>query len=122
MLTAKDLHLGERFDDAPLVYPTLLKAALFTVVLACFKILEETELGVGRGNRRFQQGANHARKFAVHRRIGQKVVRTKFDSRQILGPVTGAGNDNPWKTNSYCAIEKKQLFIFAVREPILTNA
>lgn len=41
MLVAKDLHLGERFDEAPLIYPTLLKSALFTVVLACFKLMEE---------------------------------------------------------------------------------
>jgi len=46
MLVAKDLHLGERFDDAPLIYPTLLKSALFTVVLACFKILEDTAAGL----------------------------------------------------------------------------
>jgi hypothetical protein len=47
MLTAKDLHLGERiFDDAPLIYPTLLKAALFSVVLTCFKILEEAAIGL----------------------------------------------------------------------------
>jgi hypothetical protein len=49
MLVAKDLHLGERFNDAPLIYPTLLKSALFTVVLACFKILEEASLGFYHG-------------------------------------------------------------------------
>ena len=54
MLTAKDLHLGERFDEAPLIYPTLLKSALFTVVLACFKILEEAAVGVYHG-KSFQQ-------------------------------------------------------------------
>src|SRR5215469_8766398 len=45
MLIAKDLHLGERFDQAPLIYPTVLKSALFAVVLACFKILEEVAIG-----------------------------------------------------------------------------
>jgi hypothetical protein len=45
MLTAKDLHLGEQFEDAPLIYPTLLKSALFSVVLGCFKILEEAAIG-----------------------------------------------------------------------------
>jgi hypothetical protein len=30
MLTARDLHLGEKFDEAPLIYPTLLKSALFS--------------------------------------------------------------------------------------------
>jgi len=54
MLTAKDLHLGEKFDEAPLIYPTLLKAALFTVVLACFKILEEAAVGLYHG-KSFQQ-------------------------------------------------------------------
>jgi len=46
MLTAKDLHLGEQFDDAPLIYPTLLKSAVFSVVLACFEILEEAAIGL----------------------------------------------------------------------------
>lgn len=49
MLVAKDLHLGERFDDAPLIYPTLLKSALFTIVLACFKVLEEASVGLYHG-------------------------------------------------------------------------
>jgi len=49
MLVAKDLHLGEQFDEAPLIYPILLKSALFSVVLACFKILEEIAVGLYRG-------------------------------------------------------------------------
>ena len=54
MLVAKDLHLGERFDQAPLIYPTLFKSALFTVVLACFKLLEEVAIGLYR-RESFQQ-------------------------------------------------------------------
>jgi len=54
MLTAKDLHLGDRFDEAPLIYPTLLKSALFTAVLACFKVLEEAAVGLYHG-KSFQQ-------------------------------------------------------------------
>jgi hypothetical protein len=54
MLTAKDLHLGERFNDAPLIYPTLAKSALFTIVLACFKILEDAAIGMYHGQT-FQQ-------------------------------------------------------------------
>jgi hypothetical protein len=46
MLTAKDLHLGEKFDEAPIIYSTLLKSALYTLLLACFKILEETAVGL----------------------------------------------------------------------------
>jgi hypothetical protein len=45
MLVVKDLHLGEHFDDAPLIYPTLLKSTLYSVVLACFKILEDVGVG-----------------------------------------------------------------------------
>lgn len=49
LLIAKALHLGDRADKWPLVYPTLLKSALFTIVLACFKILEDAALGMYRG-------------------------------------------------------------------------
>jgi len=49
MLVARELHLGEQLDDAPLIYPTLLKSAVFTAVLACFKILEDAALGLYRG-------------------------------------------------------------------------
>jgi hypothetical protein len=44
-LIAKAFHLGESYDDAPLVYPTLLKSALFSMVLGAFKILEEAAVG-----------------------------------------------------------------------------
>jgi len=49
MLLAKDLHLGERPTREPLIYSTLRKSALFTVVLACFKILEEAAIGMYHG-------------------------------------------------------------------------
>lgn len=54
MLVAKDLNLGKRFNEAPLIYPTLLKSALFALVLACFKILEDGVVGHYRG-RSFSQ-------------------------------------------------------------------
>lgn len=37
MLAAKDLHLGEQFNEAPLIHPTLVKSALLSLVLAGFK-------------------------------------------------------------------------------------
>jgi len=40
---------GRPVRCAPLIYTTLLKSAAFTVVLACFKILEEAALGMYRG-------------------------------------------------------------------------
>lgn len=45
VLVARDLHFGERFDDAPLIYPTIFKSALFTILLACFKIVEDAAVG-----------------------------------------------------------------------------
>jgi hypothetical protein len=45
MLFAQDLHFAEWLDDAPLIYPTLLKSFLFTIVLACFEIAEEFAIG-----------------------------------------------------------------------------
>ena len=45
MLVAQELHLADQFRDAPLIYPTLLKSFVFTIVLACFKIAEETAIG-----------------------------------------------------------------------------
>ena len=49
MLVAQELHLADQFRDAPLIYPTLLKSFVFTIVLACFKIVEEAVIG-GIGN------------------------------------------------------------------------
>jgi hypothetical protein len=46
MLIAKGLHLGDRYNEEPLVYTILVKAALFTIVLTCFKILEEYAIGL----------------------------------------------------------------------------
>ena len=49
ILIAKALHVGEWVEDWPLIYPSLLKSALFTILLACFKILEDAGLGMYRG-------------------------------------------------------------------------
>lgn len=45
MLLARKLDLAAGINDAPLIYPTLLKSAFFTVVLGCFKILEDVAVG-----------------------------------------------------------------------------
>jgi hypothetical protein len=45
MLVARKLDLSASMKDAPLIYPTLLKSAFFTVVLACFKMLEDAAVG-----------------------------------------------------------------------------
>jgi hypothetical protein len=49
VLAGKGLHLGDLPKDAPLIYPTLVKSALFSLLLAVFKILEAAAIGVYRG-------------------------------------------------------------------------
>jgi hypothetical protein len=49
MLVAQELHLADQFRDTPLIYPTLLKSFVFTIVLACFKIAEEATVGMFHG-------------------------------------------------------------------------
>jgi hypothetical protein len=55
ILVARKLDLSARIKDAPLIYPTLLKSAFFTVVLACFKILEDAAIAFHR-HQPFRQG------------------------------------------------------------------
>ena len=45
MLAAQNMHLADQFGDAPLIYPTILKSFVFAVLLAAFKIAEDTILG-----------------------------------------------------------------------------
>lgn len=54
MVIAKEFHFGEGFDDSPLIYPTLAKSASFSILLACFKIIEEAAVGLYHG-KTFQQ-------------------------------------------------------------------
>jgi len=50
VLIAKAFRLGETADGAPLAYPTVLKSALFSLVLAACKILEDAAVGFFHGN------------------------------------------------------------------------
>ena len=49
ILVGEELHLADQFRDAPLIYPTLLKSFVYTVLLACFKIVEEVAVGIYHG-------------------------------------------------------------------------
>jgi len=49
MLVAKELHIGEVAKERPLIYPTLLRSALFSIVLAFFKVLEHAVRGMFKG-------------------------------------------------------------------------
>jgi hypothetical protein len=49
ILVGQELHLADLFRDAPLIYPTLLKSSVYTLLLACFKIVEEVAVGIYHG-------------------------------------------------------------------------
>jgi len=49
LLIGEDLHLGNRFRDAPLVYSILYKCLVFTIFFICVHILERVITGVWNG-------------------------------------------------------------------------
>jgi hypothetical protein len=49
IVVARKLHLADQLKDAPLIYPTLLKSASFSILLAGFKVLEEAAVGMYHG-------------------------------------------------------------------------
>jgi hypothetical protein len=49
LLLAKAFHPGRRAEDAPLIYPTLLKAAILAIVISILKVLEDVIVGHFRG-------------------------------------------------------------------------
>ena len=49
MVVAQELHFADQLKGAPLIYPTLFKSATFAVLLGCFKILEESAVGLYHG-------------------------------------------------------------------------
>jgi hypothetical protein len=50
VLVGRRLRVADNLlSDAPLIYPTLLKSAIFTLLLACVKFLEDEAVGLYRG-------------------------------------------------------------------------
>jgi hypothetical protein len=49
MLVAQELHFADHFKEKPLIYPTVFKSIAFAIVLGCFKILEESLIGLYHG-------------------------------------------------------------------------
>ena len=45
ILVGQQLNLADQFRDAPLIYPTLLKSLVYSVLLTCFKIVEAAIVG-----------------------------------------------------------------------------
>jgi hypothetical protein len=54
LLIGEDLHLGNKFRDAPLVYSILYKCLVFTIFFLCFHIVERVITGLWNG-RTFDQ-------------------------------------------------------------------
>jgi hypothetical protein len=50
ILVGQSMKLADQYREAPLIYPTLLKSFVYTVLLACFKILEEAAVAMFRGS------------------------------------------------------------------------
>jgi uncharacterized protein (DUF1810 family) len=49
VLVAEYFHVGDNLKNKPLIYPILFKSAVFSVILFCFHMIEETLLGVLHG-------------------------------------------------------------------------
>jgi hypothetical protein len=121
MLVAEILHLGEHLRSRPLIYPVLLKSALFAVVLICFHLIEEVLAGLVRGRRLSESvadigGGTLEGIFAVgfiifvvlipffaFREVagvvGGREMRDLFLVRRMhLGPVAPQGSDAPLPT------------------------
>ena len=49
LMIGEELHLGEYFEDRPLIYPILLSSLLFGIVLIAFHIMEQVIVGVWHG-------------------------------------------------------------------------
>jgi hypothetical protein len=46
LLVIRALHLGDRFNNRPLVLTAVMKSALFAIFLVVFQVLEETAVGL----------------------------------------------------------------------------
>jgi len=94
ILVARRFDLSARIKDAPLIYPTLLKSAFFTVVLACFKILDDAAIGLHR-HRSFRQSISGLGGGTLHGVLSLMLlvfaVLIPFVGFEELGRVIGEG-------------------------------
>lgn len=49
ILVAEDMRVAEHLRNKPLLYPVLYKAAVFSIILICFHIVEEVLVGMRHG-------------------------------------------------------------------------
>jgi hypothetical protein len=97
MLVAEDLHLGDRFDDRPLIYPVLFKSLLFAITLICFHIVEHTLIGMWHGQSVAESlseiGANKLRGILSFSMIATVALIPFFILREISRVI---GKDKFW--------------------------
>jgi GYF domain 2 len=97
MLVAEDLHLGDRFDDRPLIYPVLFKSLLFAITLICFHIVEHTLIGMWHGQSVAESlseiGANKLRGILSFSMIATVALIPFFILREISRMI---GRDKFW--------------------------
>jgi hypothetical protein len=97
MLVAEDLHLGDRFDDKPLIYPVLFKSLLFAIALICFHIVEHTLIGMWHGQSVAESlseiGANKLRGILSFSMIATVALIPFFILREISRTI---GKDKFW--------------------------
>jgi len=55
IVIGQELGFADRLRNAPLIYPTLLRSLVYTVLLACFKVIEAAVVSLYRG-RTFGEG------------------------------------------------------------------
>jgi hypothetical protein len=49
ILVAQELHVADHYKNEPLIYPTLLKSFVFSLLLALFKLVEEVAIDLFHG-------------------------------------------------------------------------
>ena len=97
MLIAEDLHLGDRMNDKPLIYPILFKSLLFGVTLICFHIAEHVIVGMWHGKTVAESisevGANNLKQVVSGGIITTVALVPFFILREISRVI---GGDNLW--------------------------
>lgn len=97
MLIAEDLHLGNRLNDKPLIFPIFFKSILFGVTLICFHIAEHVIVGMWHGKTVAESiaevGANNLKQVVSGGTITTVALVPFFILREISRVI---GGDNLW--------------------------
>ena len=67
LMIGEELHLGEYFEDRPLIYPILLSSLLFGILLIAFHIIERVIVGLWHGQTMVERALSRCRRPAQKR-------------------------------------------------------